>query len=245
MDRLFDKIIQYETPEEPPLPDEPTPEPEPEGEPAPDPQAYAQIPQEEWDGTQQFLTQVAQQMQAAEQGYPEDYEQGYEQEQYQLPELDPFDPDSVQQYVSTVAAMQAQQIVQEALGPLEPLLGHMAESEGEKLARETLDGYASEMGEFDRDQAVLMAQGLLQQGYDAEYALQLAAERTREYEAAIRANEREAYQQHLETISNAPTQQAAGGAAASEVEGVPTGPKRYEIAVRRALGNSSPVHPTG
>lgn len=166
----------------------------------------------------------------------------------QAPQYDPFDERSVAEFIN----WQVQQGIEEArqglVGPLEPLLGHLAEQEGERLARGELDRIKADIGEFDQDQAVMLAQGLLAnapEGTDPSVVLRYTAEHVHGFEERIRKDEREKYEEFIRTKGGAPGAEGASGAAAHEGEEVPTGPGRYEVAIRRALARSNVVHPGG
>lgn len=199
---------------------------------------------DQWEQTQRFIQQAAPFLdQLSQQLYQQ--QQGYSQQQpgYQeQPEddFDPFDPESVQNYI----ARNIQQGVQQHLAPYEGLLGMVASDQGERLARTELEQIKSEVGEFDQDSAFLIASGLIEQGSDPGTALRQAAQFSQGFEKKIRADEREKYKQELAGLAGAPAETPASSAAAP-VEEVPTGRGRYEEAIRRALANRAPVNPVG
>lgn len=164
------------------------------------------------------------------------------------PRYDPFDPDSVNGYIEHAVGSTVERILNERLGPMEPLLGHIAQTEGERIARERLTSLQESVGAFDQDQAVLISQSLLQQGVGGNEALEYAAKQVKGFEDRIRADERAKVEEHYRTIAGAPRQAPNGGAVGSENAPPPDprgGVEKYTIAVNRAMGQSYPVLPTG
>lgn len=157
--------------------------------------------------------------------------QGYEQPQQQEEEFDPYDAESVQSYIGR----SVQQGIEQALGPFQGILGTVASREGENMAKAELDRIAEDVGDFDRDNAFLVASSLIESGGDPAQSLRQAAQHSRDFEARIRADEREKYRAELEQLAGAPREATTGSSSATENLGVPTGPDRYRIAVQRAL----------
>jgi hypothetical protein len=210
--------------------------------------------QESWQSIQQFQEQATpvlnqlgeflnnpqvygpQQLQQ----YGEQY--GYGQPMEEQEELDPFDQENVSRFI----ARHVEQGINEALGPFQGILGTVASREGESRAKGELERIGTEVGEFDKDNAFLVASGMIEQGADPSEALSKAAMYSRQFEEKIRADEREKYKAELERLAGAPRETAIGSSSATENVGVPTGPDRYRIAVERALpgingGNRFPV----
>lgn len=165
---------------------------------------------------------------------PPDQAFAYGQEEEAEEEFDPYDEDSVQGYIQR----NIQSGIERALGPFQNLLGTIASREGESLAKGELERIAGEVGEFDKDNAYLVANSLIEQGADPTEALHKAASYSREFENRIRADERAKYKAELEQLAGAPRETGTGSSSATENLGVPTGPDRYREAVARALGNN-------
>lgn len=216
----------------------PPPEPAPEPEPTPAASETWQVSREDWEQTQQYLRAVGEalpqlyqrmeSLNAPAQATPEE------------PQYDPFDPESVESYIGR----NVERLFSERLQPYEGLLGMVAAKEGETLARTELASLESRIGNFDHDNAFMVASGLIEQGRDPNQALQTAAQHTYEFEQRIRADERARYTAEMNGIVDAP-RETVGGATPSEIEKVPTGPDRYKIAVDRVLARRQPVTPTG
>lgn len=129
--------------------------------------------------------------------------------------------------------------IEQAIGPFQPLLGTLAEREGEQIARSTLAELKSEVGDFNEDQAIKLAQLYLGQGIGPDEALRQAAQDTFAYEESIRAKALEAHQATLTAAAQASGDLGAGSAL--EAPGVPTGRNRYEEAMARVMSARSPV----
>lgn len=198
--------------------------------------------QDEWNTVMEFqqtagpvLQRLGTYLETPDQGAGEYYQPGVEDD---TPEFDPYDADSVQQFIQNGI----QSGIQEALGPFQGLLGTIASREGESLAKGELDKISESVGEFDKDNAFLIANGMIEQGHDPAQALHQAASYSKQFEDRIRADEREKFKAELATLSGAPKETATGSFSASEEPGVPTGPDRYRVAIARAFGgNGNPV----
>jgi hypothetical protein len=189
-----------------------------------------------------FLGELANVLNQVEQPqYGQQQQPQYGQDPYaqQEPEFDPFDSNSVQQYIQ----QNIQQGVQQALDPYSGVLGLVATREGEQLAKNELDTIKSEVGDFDQDAALLVASGLIDQGQDPSQALRTSAEYVRDYEAKIRASEREKYQQELQGLSGRGDVPAGAGNGAEPTIPIPTGQDRYRVAVENALARRRPGLP--
>lgn len=211
-----------------------------------DPAASWAPSREEWERTQEFLSQAGPLLgQIANRVFADPSPAPQQDPSQGGYAYDPFDENSVADFIEARISAGLEQGRAEMLGPMEPLLGHIAEVEGERLARAELSAIQEELGEFDHDQAVLLAQGLLRPGVDPSAALRYAAQTVVAYEKGIREDERKKYEEFLRTKGGAPPAEGASGAAAGEEDAVPTGPQRYEIAVRRALARRNAVYPGG
>jgi hypothetical protein len=209
--------------------------PEPSTQPAEE--AWQGPSQQEWEQTQGYLQQTAPFLNELQSllAEPDPYQQPQEQQQF-----DPGNPDA---YLE----QRLEQMWQERFGAYEPVLGQIAEREGEQMARSTLDRLASEHGEFDRDLALTAAQVYVDPergGMSPADALNAAAQFARQTEERIRADERAKYTTQLGNAANAPTDIHAPGAAV-EAPGVPTGRDRYEQAVANFTSRMNPTLPTG
>lgn len=222
---------------------EPEPEPQPAPEPAPEPEPVAEwqgVSREEWEGTQQFISAAApflqnlaasyqQQQQAAQQQAWEAQNQGPA-----LPEWDPFDENVVQQHFD----MRVANAVQEALGPYQGLLGHIAADTSQREAESALSRLNEQVGDFDRDAALLIAAPMIDAGTEANSALNAAAQYMHQLEQRIREDERAKVQQGFQDLQGRGQGGEPGrvpGVPAAELDKVPTGPRRYQEAMERAM----------
>jgi len=170
-----------------------------------------------------ILNQLAQVM-----NEPDDEDQqGYYYQQQYDPTFDPERAAYEQQQQQELQGYIGQQI-QDALGPWEPLLGQVAQSQGEQLARTALDGLGQELGPFNHDRAVLSAVQYMEQGYDPEQALRQAATDQVAFEKEIREAAIREYEEKRKAVAAAPVEPAAGQGSAAEVRPMPRGPDRYE-----------------
>lgn len=215
-----------------------------EPEPEPEPQASWSPSQEEWERLTQFMGQAAPLVAEIARERSEMYTDPGPQPP-SGEDFDPFDPDSVQNYIQESVQYGVTQALQQNFAPYEGVLGMVASQQGEALARQELEKIQGEIGEFDHDSAFLVASGMIEQGVDPVRALRQAAGYARETEERIRADERERYKSELQKLASAPTQAPAGSANGDQIDSVPTGKGRYEEAVRRALANRTPMFPTG
>jgi hypothetical protein len=248
---MFEDLFHYETPEdgggEPA--DEPIDVPD-EGGDAGDAAGAAEaaawaLSQDDWQQTQTYLQQTAPILQAVAQMLPQlqQMQQAPQEPAAQGPELDPFDPDSVQNYIQSQIQSGLQAAVGEQLGPYEQMLSMQAAEQGEQLARQELEKIEKDIGKFDQDTAFLIAAGAIEGGQDPIYALRAAATYASEWEKRIRTEERAAYQEELKNLRTAPGEVPVGSSAATEIQPVPTGPRRYHEIVERyqARQNASPL----
>lgn len=134
-----------------------------------------------------------------------------------------------------------QRAVEERMSPFAPLLGTIAEREGEQIARTQLAELKNEIGSFSDDQAIKLAQLYLSNGLPAEDALRKAAEDTFQYEQTIRQSAVDEFRQSLAAAAGA--QGDLGAGAAVEGEQTPAGRNRYEDALSRFASRMSPVGP--
>lgn len=158
----------------------------------------------------------------------------------ELPEFDPFKPESVQAHVN--AAVSA--LLEQQLGPIKGLLGTFAEERGEAEANKFLEALERPEdqggvgGGFDRQQTIAQAAWMVSQGVPPDQALRKAAADNKAYntrigEQAIAAREAERAAA-LAAMNGNPADPAAAGAG-SEITPVPTGPDRYRIAARASI----------
>lgn len=209
-------------------------------------QAAWQLSQDDWQATMNYLQatapviqQVAALMQQQEQAQ---YQQQPQEPQQPLPEWDPWDPASVQQYINAAV----EQGVLQATGPYQQLFNTMAESEGERLAQQTLGRLQEEVGSFDADATYMIAAGALaDESLNPDHVLTSAARYMHDFEQKIRSDEREKYKAELTGISQNPSDSPVGASAGREDETIPTGPRRYHEAVERALSRRNPGFPVG
>lgn len=219
------------------------------------PEAWGGPSQEEWQSLTTFQQQAMPVLQSlAEilsapdpyagqpqpQHQPNYYQpQGGGEPQFGADEFDPFD----QNAIASLVDQRVQATLQQTLGPIEGLMGVVASEKGEQLARAELETIRGEVGEFDNDTAFLIASGMIESGTPPEQALRQAAGYAQQYEQKIRADERAKVEQELQTLRGAPRETPIGGASATEGVPVPTGPNRYEDAIRNALARRSPALP--
>jgi hypothetical protein len=195
--------------------------------------------QEDWQSVVGFQQQVAPFL--SELAGALQTEQG--QQQPQGPEYDPWDEDSVRNYIGS----NIQQGINQALEPYAGILGLVASQEGEKLAHSELDKIKEEVGDFDRDTAFLIASGLIDQGHDPAAALRRAAEFSKEVESRIRADERKKYEGDVARVAGSRGDVPTNGQPA-EISRTPPGgggQEKYLEAVQRAIANRHPSMPIG
>ena len=202
------------------------------------------LSQDDWAQTVNYLQQTAPILQAVAEYLPQ-MQRGLQQQpsqtqQPQQDEIDPFDPESVTTYIQNQIQSGLQQAVAQQIGPYEEMLNMQAAEKGEQLARQELEQIESQIGKFDRDSAFLIAAGAIEGGQDPITALRSAAQFSQNWEAKIRAEEREAYKQELQNLRSAPNEVPIGSAAATEIQPVPTGPRRYHDVVDNFLARQNP-----
>jgi len=207
-------------------------------------EAWAGPSQEEWQSltayqqaTMPIMQELAQILSSPDDTYAQQPQYG--QQPYGQPAEDDFDPYDQNQLQGLI-----QQHLNQALEPLQGIVGMVASDKGEQLAKSELETIQNELGAFDTDTAFLVASGLIEAGHDPAQALRHAASYAQSYEAKIRADERAKVQQEYQNVSQAPNELPVGGSALQGV-GTPTGSDRYEVAIARALANNHPSLPTG
>lgn len=243
------QLFMYEAPED--GGGEPAPEPveavEQVEEAAPD---WSGVSREEWEATQQFIASASPFLQNLANDYQQrqyQEQQAYYAQQNQapaLPDWDPFDENVVQAHVQ--ARVQAQ--LEQALGPYQSILGHVAQETSQRQAEEALENLNSQVGAFDRDAALLIAAPMIDAGNGPDQSLRAAAQYMHELEQRIRADERQLVQQQFQELRTAggnPGNSSAPGVTATEFDKVPTGPRRYHDAVDRALARRNGSFPVG
>lgn len=207
---------------------------------------------EEWEQLTSFQQQLIPFLQEVEQRVFRQAEQEQPDPSSQLPPFDPFDPESVQAHVQAMA----EQMFAERFGPIEPVINAMASQASAKVAEDHLDMLEKGdpergipgIGPFDREQAVLIATGLIDPSnpnFDAPAALRHAAQRVQAFESKIRADERAKYEERLRTMREAPTTPALGGGTGEHIPTAPDvrgmGAEKYELAMRGAMGRPTIV----
>lgn len=209
-------------------------------------------PQEEWQQIRNFtvaaapvLGQLAQMMEQRVQAHQEPQSYQPQPSQQQQIEFDPFEPDTVRAFIQQEIDAGVRSALDQEMGPYGPLLESVASVEGEKQARAVLSALSDEVGTFDEDASMILAAGLLSQGNVApDHALRVSAQYMAEFEKRVREDERTRYLEELKNLRNAPEEHPVGPQA-TEMETVPTGPRRYQEAVERALARRNATLPIG
>lgn len=228
----------------------------------PEPSEWS-LSREDWEQTQQFMQTVgpfvgalANEIYTAQQqqqpgpgpGQMQNYPQQPAAPGPQLPEFDPFDPASVQAAIDARVQAGVEQAMGQALAPYEGVMASVVTERGESLANAVLDEIEQTQGSFNRDVAIMLAAPLVEAGVNSEQALRACAGFAQAFEAEIRTAERERIKSEMQGLSQLRTSGEAGPLGmgmAEETERVPTGKKRYEEAVARALARRRPVNPVG
>ena len=156
----------------------------------------------------------------------EEPDQQYYNQQYD-PQFDPERAAYEQQQQEQLQGYIGQQI-ESALGPWQPLLGQVAQSQGEQLARTQLSGLEQEMGSFNQDRAILHAVMYMEQGFEPDQALRQAASDQIAFEKEIREAAIREYEEKRKAVQQAPVEPSLGQGAAREAPPVSRGPDRYE-----------------
>lgn len=222
------------------------PPPDPAPDPEPTPSEWAGVSQDEWERTQQFIAAAGPFLQnlAYEQQQAQYVAQQQQPQGPELPEWDPFDPAVVEAHVSA----RVQAAIEQALGPFQPILGQVAQETSMRQAESALEGLSSQVGNFDRDAALLIAAPMIDAGNMPETSLRAAAQYMHDLEQRIRADERQVVQNELRELQEAGPQAGSSGApgvTATEFDKVPTGPNRYEEAISRAIARRRGGFPVG
>lgn len=124
--------------------------------------------------------------------------------------------------------------VQQAMSPFMPVMEQFAAQQGEAYANEVLGQLESEIGTFDRDRTITLAQAYLAQGADPQQALRQAASDVHAWETSISEKAVQAFKESLTNAASATGDMGAGGAAV-DLPGQPKGPGRYEEVIRRHM----------
>lgn len=151
-----------------------------------------------------------------------------------LPNL--TDPAQARAFMETVANQRAEQLYKERFAPFEPILNDVAKEKGKEMVVGELDRIAkgdpasgrAGIGEFDREQATIVAQAYFAQGIPADKAIRLAAENTLAHEQRIRASSLGAERQQMQHRFDAGWEPRAGARAGEETPPVPSGRDKYE-----------------
>lgn len=130
--------------------------------------------------------------------------------------------------------------VEQRMGAYTPLLGQIAEREGEQIARNELEKLAGEVGEFNRDDAILLTRAYMDQGMQPQQALKQAATRAHEREAAISTAAVDAYKAQLANAAGAQPGVPATGAA-TELPAQLRGKSAYEAIIANFESAQSPI----
>lgn len=141
-----------------------------------------------------------------------------------VPDLDPFDEQSVQAHIDA----RVNALVDQRVGPLEQVVAYQNIQTGQQIAEHTLAQLEGQYGKFNHAHAQAMAAALTSMGgYDPRQALMIAAHGQAQYEAEIRREERAAAQAELtgqlENVAGAPNELGVRGTASGEVVKLPTG----------------------
>lgn len=177
------------------------------GEPAEEAAApWAGIPQTEWEQTQQALAWMMQTLSPL----AEAQQQVQQPMASELPELDPFDPESVAAY--TDARVQAG--IERALAPLMPTLQSSQAQQAESTVTGWLNEAEQRIGEYDKEAAAYVAHGFLPfaQG-DSRMAVHQAADYIARRDKDVGAKAVEQYKQSLTAASQRPAAPGSGGGA--------------------------------
>lgn len=241
------QLFFYEAPEDGGGTPAPEPDPEPVGDTGGDAEGAAEaaawaLSQDDWEATVNYLRQTAPVIQQVAQMMQNGAMQPQQQQAPPEPDFDPFDPESVQSYINN----QVQQGLEQGIAPYTHLFNTMAESEGERLARSTMERLDQEVGSFDHDAAYMIAAGALaDESLNPDQVLTSAARFMHDFEERIRADERTKYQGEIQQLREAPRDRPIGSSSGVEGETVPTGPRRYHEAVERAMARRRPNFPVG
>lgn len=229
--------VSYEMPEGGGGDPAPPADPPAGGDPAADAGGGWQGPaQDEWGRVTSFMEQAAPTLSMLGELLNDPGDPGAQQQGQ--PQLDPSDPASVQGYLDS----QVERLFQERVAPFQPLLGQIAEREGEQAARGRLDELAGTIGSFDRDQALVTAQVLLQQGLQPDQALEQAARRQFTSEQKFRETIINEYKASLGAAATAAPGAPADGGAANETQQVDGRARdRYDVALARGMSRMNPV----
>lgn len=206
-----------------------------------EPESWAGPSQEEWAAQNEALTNLAamvEQLTAEGQYGDEEYvDEGYADEE----EVHPF-----QQVLQEMIEGEVEQRLQEQLQPFDNVLGSVAEQKGEEIANSELDRISQDLGgNFDRTQAVLIADSFVQQGYDPIPALEQAARMVYQYEQGLKQQAINEYRENLGRVAGA-GEPGAGSSSAYDADKVPEGESAYRHAALRALrAGRRPGHPAG
>jgi hypothetical protein len=205
------------------------------------------LSQSDWETTLNYLQQTAPILQQVAQVLPtlqQQPQQGNPTDQ--TPDIDPFDPQSVQAFIQQQVQAGIGQALQQQMAPYEGVLSSFASEQGAAMAKAELETIKETVGDFDQDNAFLIAAGSIEQGQDPTQALHQAARFTHDFEKRIRADERNRFKEELRSLQAAPNETPAGsGSAAVEVQPVPTGPRRYHEVVERYLERQNPSSVVG
>lgn len=226
---------------DPPTNPDPDPVPASESDPASAaaPDEWSGPSREEWEGLLYFAHNAAPVLQNLTSAI--DQREQAPPDPDPEPNFDPFQPESVQQFVRS----EIERGVRSQLEAYEPILNQVQAREGEQMARAELERLRPQVGAFDDDLALLVASGILQPGTDGREVVSQAARYVAEHEAKIRADEREKIAAEQRAIAERKGDLPAANGAATEALEVPKGPDRYREVVARWRSNQNPSQPVG
>lgn len=206
--------------------------------------SWSGVSREEWEQTQQFIQAAGPFLQNLALEYQQREVQQQQPPPEQLPEWDPFDEAVVQAHVEA----RIRSGIEQALGPYQGILGQVAQETSMRQATSALDQLGTQVGPFDRDAALLIAAPMIDAGQSPDQSLRAAAQYMHELETRIREDERKKLQGEFEQLRTAGATGGPGrapGVAATEFDKVPTGPRRYEEAIERAMARRTGGFPVG
>lgn len=190
----------------------------------PEPEPF-QLSPDDWQNTQQQIQALGQFAQGFGQYAPvlgrmAELMAGQQTTGPQLPELDPFDPDSVQAHIDAR--------VNDQISPVRELLDAFTQERGFRQVDSAFENIAKEIGEFDQGLAHLVANARAQYGEPPHDAIAHAAYLVRQnYQTGYEKGKSEGVEEYKRQLQNAAGAAKepgrAGAMAASEIQGVVTG----------------------
>lgn len=165
-------------------------------------------------------------------------------EQERIAGLDWTDPQAALGEIERRAQAIADQRFEQQFGPYRHLLDEVAQTRGEAMVKDELDVIAKGdpargiegIGEFDRDQALLLSNAFLANDVPAEQAFRQAAIITQQNEQKLRQAGVDAYLEKMKAAGDAPAEPYLGGGAAREGNELTYDPRssdKYEVVARQ------------